>query len=71
MQIPNLDYQQEARMFSQNPIAYLAAKKINLPQQYANDPQGAVQYLMNQGRMTQAGFENLRAMASQMGFKNI
>ena len=28
-------------------------KKMNIPTEYANDPNGAIQYLMNNGKVTQ------------------
>ena len=54
-------------MFMQNPLQFLLQRKINIPQEYANNPQGAVQYLMSTGKMSQMTFENLRNQASQMG----
>lgn len=53
--------------FMQNPLQFLLQRKINIPQEYANNPQGAIQYLMNTGKMSQQTFENLRNQASQMG----
>lgn len=53
--------------FRQNPWGFLLQRKINLPQEYANNPQGAVQYLMNTGQMSQTTFESLRGKAAQMG----
>ena len=35
----------------QNPTQML--QKLNIPQEYANNPQGAIQYLMNNGKITQ------------------
>ena len=54
--------------FKQNPWQFLLQHKINIPNEYANNPQGAVQYLMNAGQMSQETFEGLRSKASQMGF---
>lgn len=54
-------------MFMKNPMQFLISKRINIPQEYANNPQGAVQYLMSTGKMSQMTFENLRGQASQMG----
>ena len=54
--------------FKQNPFQFLLQHKINIPNEYANNPQGAVQYLMNTGDMSQETFEGLRSKASQMGF---
>lgn len=57
----------EFNSFKQNPWQFLLQRKINIPHEYANNPQGAVQYLMNSGQMSQQTFENLRGRASQMG----
>lgn len=53
--------------FKRNPLQFLLRRKINIPDEYANNPQGAVQYLMNTGQMSQETFEGLRNRASQMG----
>lgn len=53
--------------FMRNPLQFLVQRKINIPQEYANDPRGAVQYLLNSGQMSQQQFEQLRGRASQMG----
>ena len=53
--------------FRQNPLQFLLQRKINIPNEYANNPQGAVQYLMNTGQMSQETFEAFRNKASQMG----
>lgn len=60
---------QQFNTFMQNPIKFLANKNINIPEQYANDPQAAVQYLLNSGRMTQQQLNLLTQKAQQMGFK--
>ena len=52
-----------------NPIQFLASKGLNIPQQYANDPKGAVQYLMNNGQINQGTLNNLMQRAQMMGFK--
>ena len=53
--------------FMKNPLQFLLQRKINIPQEYANNPQGAIQYLMSTGQMYQQTFENLRSKAAQMG----
>ncbi len=55
-------------LFKQNPFQFLLQHKINIPNEYANNPQGAVQYLMNTGDMSQETFEGLKNKAAQMGF---
>ena len=55
--------------FIQNPLQFLTQRKINIPQQYQNDPHGAVQYLLNNGQMRQEDFNRLSQIANQMGVK--
>lgn len=55
------------KSFMKNPMQFLLNRKINLPEQYANNPQEAVRYLMNSGQMSQETFENLKAKAAKMG----
>lgn len=52
-----------------NPLRFLANKGLNIPPQYANDPKGAVQYLMNNGQMNQGMLNNLMQRAQMMGYK--
>lgn len=60
---------QQFNIFQKNPLQFLTQRNISIPQEYANDPHGAVQYLMNSGRMTQDQFNKLSQMAQQMGIK--
>ena len=54
--------------FMANPLQFLLMKQnIQVPQEYAYNPQAAVQYLMNTGRMSQATFETIKQRAAQMG----
>lgn len=39
--------------FVKNPMGFLAAKKLGIPAQYANDPNQAINYLMNSGKLSQ------------------
>lgn len=55
--------------FMQNPIQFLMERKINIPQQFANDPHGAVQYMLNNGQMSQEQLNKLTQMAQKMGVK--
>ncbi len=55
--------------FMKNPMQFLLSKRVNIPSQYANDPQAAVNYLISSGQMDQATFERLRSQATQMGIK--
>ncbi len=55
--------------FMQNPFAFLVQKQIDIPEQYRNNPQDAVNYLISTGRMNQNTFNSLHSRASQMGCK--
>ena len=55
--------------FMQNPMQFLTQRKINVPQQFANDPHGAVQYLLNNGQMSQEQLNGFMRKAQQMGVK--
>lgn len=39
--------------FFKNPRGFLAAKSLGIPIQYASDPNQAVNYLMNSGKLSQ------------------
>lgn len=71
-QMRNQNSNTPAEQFNQmrnNPIRFLASKGLNIPEQYANDPKGAVQYLMNNGQMNQGMLNKLMQKAQMMGFK--
>jgi len=55
--------------FMKNPMQFLMQRKINIPQQYANDPHGAVQYLLNNGQLSQDNLNQMMSFAQNMGVK--
>lgn len=55
--------------FKSNPLEFLLQHKINIPDQYANDPRGAIQYLLNNGQMSQQQLNMLMQMAQRMGIQ--
>lgn len=55
--------------FKQNPLQFLTQRKVNIPQQFVNDPHGAVQYMLNSGQMTQQQLNTLMQTAQRMGIK--
>lgn len=65
--VGNNGMMQQFQTFMQNPLQYLMQKRINIPQQYMNDPKGAIQYLMQNGQMTNDQFNYLMQMANRMG----
>lgn len=50
-----------------NPMAILG--QFGVPQNLANDPQNAIQNLMNNGKVTQAQYDAAVKQAQSMGFK--
>lgn len=54
-------------MYSQllsNPNQVL--QQLNIPQEYANNPQGAIQYLMNNGRISQEQYNKANNQLKQL-----
>ena len=56
----------EFQSFMSNPIQFMAQRKLNILQQYLNDPNGAIQYLMNSGRITQDQYNRAVNMSNQL-----
>lgn len=52
--------------FMQNPVQFMAQRQLNIPQEYMNDPNKAIQYLMDSGRINQAQYNQAKQMAEQM-----
>lgn len=52
--------------FMSNPIQFMTQRKLNIPQQYLNDPNGAIQYLMNSGKITQDQYNKAVNMSNQL-----
>lgn len=65
----NKGFMNQFNAFKQNPMQFLTNKRINIPQQFANDPHGAVQYMLNNGQMTQEQLNGLMQTAQRMGIK--
>lgn len=57
------------RQFMSNPMQFLMSRKINIPEQYANDPHGAVQHLLNSGQMSQDTLNRMTQFANNVGIK--
>lgn len=54
------------RGFMANPMQFMMQKKLNLPQNAMQNPQAAVQQLLNSGQMSQEQFNQLQRMAKQI-----
>lgn len=55
--------------FMKNPFGFLAQRKIQIPQEYANNPQAAIQYLIDNKQMDQKQLNSLIKFAQKMGVK--
>lgn len=65
----NKGFMAKFNAFKQNPMQFLMQNNLNIPQQFANDPQGAVQHMLNSGQMSQEQLNRLTQMAQRMGIK--
>ena len=63
------DMMSQYAQFKKDPVQFLISRKINIPQEYLNNPKGAVEYLMNSRQMTPDQLSQIEAMASKLGIK--
>ena len=62
--------QNQYSQFTQNPLQFIMQRKgISIPQEFQNDPHGAVQYLLDNGQMSQAQLNRFSQIAQSMGVK--
>ena len=62
--------QNQYSQFTQNPLRFIMQRRgISIPQNFQNDPRGAVQYMLNNGQMSQVQFNRLSQMAQMMGIR--
>lgn len=61
--------QNKFQSFMQNPLQQLMNSKLNVPQQYAQDPHGAVDYLVQSGQVNQASLNKAMQIANKLGIK--
>ena len=54
------------QQFMSNPIASMMSRKMVIPQQYMNDPNDAIQYLMNTGRLSQEQYNKFNKKAKEI-----
>lgn len=47
-------------------MQFMMQKRLNLPQGWMENPQGAIQQLMNSGAMNQSQYNQLNQMAQQI-----
>lgn len=65
LQKPNL--MNSFQSFMQNPFEALVKSRLNIPNEYMNDPHSASQYLVSSGQISQEQFNKAYQTAQQMG----
>lgn len=62
-----LQLMQMLAQLKSNPMSILG--QLGVPQNLANNPQDAIQHLMNNGKITQDQYDNAIKQAQGMGYK--
>lgn len=52
--------------FKQNPMQFLLQRKLNIPQELSNNPQGIIQHLLDTKQMTQQQLTQLQSFAQKL-----
>lgn len=55
------------RALMQNPVQFLMQHKMNIPQEYMNNPEGAIQHLINSGQVSRERVEEAKRYARTLG----
>lgn len=55
--------------FQRDPSQFLRNRNINIPDEYMNNPEQAVRYLINNGQMPQSFVNQIMQKANMFGFK--
>ena len=53
------------KALQQNPVQFLAQRRLNIPQNIQNDPNAIIQHLMNTGQISQDKYNQASRMVSQ------
>lgn len=59
----NNPFMNQLQALQNNPVQFLLQRKLNVPQNIANDPNAIIQHLMNTGQVTQAQYNQANNMA--------
>ena len=54
------------RGFMGNPMGYVMQKNMGIPKEYLNNPDEAIQYLMNTGKLTQQQYNEVNEVAKKI-----
>lgn len=52
--------------FMQNPLQFMASKRLNIPANMMNDPNQAIQYMLNNGMISQSQYDWAVRQANQI-----
>ena len=52
--------------FMGNPMQYMMQQRLNIPQKLLQNPQAAIQHLLNNGTMSQQQFQALQQVANRI-----
>lgn len=56
----------QLQQFIGNPVGAIMSKKMGIPQEYMNNADEVIQYLMNTGKISQAQYNELNRTAKQI-----
>lgn len=62
---PNLIDQ--VSLLRQNPMAFLLQHRLNIPPEYANDPESAIHHMLNSGQISERQLEDAKNYARSLG----
>lgn len=54
------------KQFMGNPMQYMTMMKLNIPREYMNSPDDAIQYLMNTGKLSQEQYNEFNKKAKEI-----
>lgn len=63
------NFQTQFSTFMKNPMQFLSQRKINIPNEFVDNPHGAVQHLLNSGQLKQEDLNKMMDFAQKIGFK--
>lgn len=56
----------QLNMLRSNPVQFLLQKRLSIPDNLSNNPQGIIQHLLNTGQMSQETYNKLQSRINQM-----
>ena len=68
-EMQNNSLRRNLQQLKENPAQFLMQRKFNIPQEYQNNPQEMVDYLVRSGQVSQDQVNKVMQMAAKMGIK--